>query len=86
MDDLIGTPAISGGEVGLVLAVVWQALKNLKIDLSQMREQIHEVKTDVDRKLNNGIKDEMTQVRESVARIEGQMAVMPRRKDDVPRG
>ena len=62
----------------LVGAVFWLNKRADKTD-----ESLRRVEESMDRKLNNGIKAELSETKQRLANIEGQLAVMPRRKTDM---
>lgn len=75
MEALISDIALQGGEIGVVLFALWRSMK-------AMREEINQIKSGVDKRLNNGIKDELGKLSQSVAHIQGQIEGMPRRASD----
>ena len=54
----------------------------LFLGLKWLTNRIDMFEKDVYARLNNGIKDELTEIKEAVARINGQLDGMPRRKTD----
>lgn len=68
---LITTIGTTSVEVGaLVIALRW------------LTNRIDSFEKDVYARLNNGIKDELTDIKESVAKINGQLEGLPRRRSD----
>ena len=64
----IGTTSVE--VVVLLYAIKW------------LTNRLNLLERDIYARLNNGIKDELTEIKESVARINGQMDGLPRRKTD----
>ncbi len=50
--------------------------------LKWLTGRLNTLERDIYARLNNGIKDELTEIKESVARINGQLDGLPRRKTD----
>lgn len=75
MESLLSSIALQSGEIGVVLYALWRSVKS-------MREEVEQIKSRVDKRLNNGIKDELSKLAQSVAHIQGQIEGMPRRSTD----
>ena len=70
-DFLITTIGTTSVEVGaLFMALRW------------LTTRIDNLEKDIYARLNNGIKDELTDIKESVAKINGQLEGLPRRRSD----
>jgi hypothetical protein len=63
------------GTTSVEVVALFSALKWLTGRLNTLERDIYA-------RLNNGIKDELTEIKESVARINGQLDGLPRRKTD----
>jgi hypothetical protein len=63
------------GTTSVEVVALFSALKWLTGRLNMLERDIYA-------RLNNGIKDELTEIKESVARINGQLDGLPRRKTD----
>jgi len=50
--------------------------------LKWLTNRLNTLERDIYARLNNGIKDELTEIKESVAKINGQLVGLPRRKTD----
>lgn len=75
MESLLSDIALQGGEIGVVLFALWRSVRS-------MREELDQIRSGVDKRLNNGIKDELSKLAQSVAHIQGQIDGMPRRASD----
>ena len=67
-----------GFELGQITAQIAAGLAALK----WLAGRISKIEEMVDRKLNNGIKSELTTIKVDIASIQAQIKYMPRRKDD----
>ena len=64
------------GQITAQIAALGAAVKWIAGRISKIEDM-------VDRKLNNGIKSELTDLKVAIADIKGQIRAMPRRKDDI---